>query len=114
MINVMEFLKLSRVKIINIIVLSSMLSACGILNPYIDRRRNPGTSDISRLYTGASKTDAPAICYNQFLTQEKDLQALADAECIKNSTGTHAVFVKKDTFSCKVLLPATAYYKCVK
>lgn len=114
MINVMEFLKLSSPKIFNLVLLTSLLCSCSILDPYIDRRRNPGTSDISRLYTGNSKPDAPAICYNQFLTEEKELQALADAECVKNNTGTHAVFVKKDSFSCKVLLPATAYYKCVK
>ena len=110
----MEFLKLSRVKIINIILLASIVSACGILNPYIDRRRNPGTSDVNKLYTGTSKPDAPAICYNQLLTSETELQALADAECVKNNTGTHAVFERKDGFSCKVLLPATAFYKCVK
>lgn len=110
----MEFLKLSRVKILNIIFLSAMITGCGILDPYIDRRRNPGTSNIAKLYSGQSKLDKPAICYNPLLTKEDELQKLADEECIKNSTGTHAEFVEKDGFSCKVFLPATAYYKCVK
>ena len=35
-------------------------------------------------------------------------------EGLKNNTGTHAVFERKDGFSCKLLLPSTAYYKCVK
>ena len=110
----MEFFKLSRVKILNLILLISFLSGCGILNPYIDRRRNPGTSDITKLYIGSSRADAPAICYNPLLTKDDELQALADAECVKNNTGTHAVFETKDRFSCKVLLPATAFYKCIK
>jgi len=110
----MEFLKLSRVKILNILLLTLTIAGCGTLDPYIDRRRNPGTSDLSKLYTGVSKPDAPAVCYNPLLSKESELQALADAECIKHNTGTHAEFVKKDGFFCKVLLPATAYYKCVK
>ncbi len=110
----MEFFKLSRAKILNLVLLSAVLSGCTILDPYIDRRRNPGTSDVSKLYTGLSKIDAPAICYNQLLTSDEELQKMADEECVKNHTGTRAEFVKKDGFSCKVLLPATAYYKCVK
>ena len=114
MTNVMEFLKLSRAKILNLLFLSSVLASCTILDPYVDRRRNPGTSDVSKLYTGKSKPKTPAICYNPLLSEEAELQALADAECIKNNTGTHAEFIKKDGFSCKLLLPATNFYKCVK
>lgn len=110
----MEFFKLSSLKILNMILLFSFLSGCSILDPYIDRRREPGTSDINKLYIGKSKADAPAICYNPLLTQDSELQAMADAECIKNNTGTHAEFIEKDGFSCKVLLPATAFYQCVK
>lgn len=110
----MEFFKLSRAKILNIVLLATVVSGCNIFNPYVDRRRNPGTSDVSKLYTGMSKEDAPAICYNQLLTTDEELQKMADEECLKNRTGTHAEFVEKDGFSCKVLLPATAYYKCVK
>jgi len=110
----MEFFKLSRVKILNITILIVLLSSCGILDPYINRRRNPGTSDISKLYSGTSKPHAPAVCYNPLLSEEKELQALADAECIKNNTGTHAEFIKTDHFSCKVFLPSTNFYKCIK
>jgi hypothetical protein len=110
----MEFFKLSRAKILNLVLLTSVICSCTILDPYIDRRRNPGTSDVSKLYTGSSKEDAPAICYNQLLTTDEELQKMADEECDKHNAGTHAEFVKKDGFSCKILLPATAYYKCVK
>lgn len=105
---------MSRAKILNILFLSTVLASCTILDPYVDRRRNPGTSNISKLYTGKSKKNAPAICYNPILSEEEELQKLADAECIKHNTGTHAEFVKKDGFSCKLLLPATNFYKCVK
>lgn len=110
----MEFFKLSRAKILNIVLLTAVISSCTILDPYVDRRRNPGTSDKTKLYVGTSKEDAPAICYNQLLTNNEELQKMADNECLKNHTGTHAEFIRKDGFSCKVLLPATAYYKCVK
>lgn len=110
----MEFLKLSRAKILNLILLSALISGCTILDPYVDRRRNPGTSDMNKLYTGKSTINAPAICYNQLLTDDKTLQTMADEECNKHNAGSHAEFVKKDGFSCKVLLPGTAYYKCVK
>lgn len=110
----MEFLKLSRKKILNMALLVCLLCGCNALDPYIDRRRNPGTSDVSKLYTGSSRPDKPAVCYNQLLSTEDELQALADAECVKNNTGTRAVFVKTDNFSCKLLLPATNFYKCVK
>ena len=110
----MEFFKLSSQKIFNSLLFVSFICGCSILDPYVDRRREPGTSDISRLYVGKSKPEAPAICYNPLLTKEPELQTMADAECVKNKTGTHAEFIEKDGFSCKVFLPATAFYKCVK
>ena len=110
----MEFFKLSRVKILNILLLIIFLSSCGILNPYIDRRRNPGTSDITKLYSGRSKPNMPAVCYNSLLSTEQELQALADAECIKNNTGSHAEYVKTDRFVCKLFLPSINFYKCIK
>lgn len=110
----MEFLKLSRVKILNILLLSALICGCNTLDPYVDRRRNPGTSDISKLYTGRSKIDAPAICYNPLLSNMEKLQTMADEECTKHNTGTHAEFINKEEFSCKLLLPTTAFYKCVK
>lgn len=105
---------MSRAKILNLVLLCSFIGGCSILDPYIDRRRNPGTTDPTKLYTGKSKADAPAVCYNPLLSSEEELQALADAECVKNNAGTRAEFIKTDGFSCKILLPATNFYKCIK
>lgn len=110
----MEFLKLSSPKIILSVLILCGLTACSVFEPFVDRRRNAGAQDISRLYVGKSKTDAPAVCYNGLWTDEQSLQALADAECQKHNTGTRAEWVKKTSFSCKLLLPSHAYYKCVK
>lgn len=94
--------------------LIGVVCGCTILDPYIDRRRNPGTSDVSKLYSGYSKANAPAVCYNPLLSKEDELQALADAECVKNNAGTHAVFEKTSSFSCKVFLPSVNFYKCAE
>ena len=110
----MEFLKLSRVTLLNIALISSILCSCTILDPYIDRRRNPGTSNIADLYKGTSTPQKPSICYNPLLSNDAELQTLADAECIKHQTGTHAQYVKTQNFSCKLLLPSINYYKCIK
>ena len=110
----MEFLKLSRVKILNILLLILTITSCGSLDPYVDRRRNPGTSDLTKLYTGLSKPEAPVICYNPLLSEENELQTLADGECVKHNQGSHAIFVKKENFSCKVLLPTANFYQCKK
>ena len=104
---------MSRVKFFNL-VLVALLGGCTILSPYIDRRRNPGVSDMRYLYIGKSTPTNPAVCYNPLVSNDSRLQQLADEECAKHNTGTHATFVKKNYFSCKLLLPAVAYYKCEK
>lgn len=110
----MEFLKLSSLKITLAVLILCGLSACSLFEPFVDRRRNAGAQDISRLYVGKSKPAAPAVCYNGLWTDKQTLQNLADAECKKHKTGTHAEWVKKTSFSCKLFLPSHAYYKCVK
>lgn len=88
------------------------LSGCSLFNPYVDRRRNPGVSDVALLYTGPSRPNQPVICYNPLLTDDEELQKMADDECVKNQTGTRAVFVKKTYFDGKLLLPNHARYVC--
>lgn len=110
----MEFLKLSSLKITLAVLILCGLSACSLFEPFVDRRRNAGAQDISRLYVGKSKPAAPAICYNGLWTDKQTLQDMADAECQKHKTGTHAEWVQKTLFSCKLFLPSHAYYKCVK
>ena len=91
-----------------------LLTACSVFEPFIDRRRNAGETDISKLYVGKSKPEAPAVCSNNLWTSKEQIQALADAECIKHHTGTHAVEVDVSHFSCKILLPTHTYFKCEK
>lgn len=110
----MEFLKLSSIKIITATLFLISLTACSLFEPFIDRRRNAGVRDIRRLYVGKSKPEAPAVCYNGLWTTEDELQQLADAECVKNNTGTHAEKINTTHFSCKLVLPSHAYFKCVK
>lgn len=90
------------------------IGGCSLFNPYIDRRRNPGVADINQLYSGPSTPDKPVICYNGWATNDEELQAIADAECIKQETGTKAEFVEKTYFDGKLLLPNHAHYKCIR
>ena len=110
----MEFLKLSSQKLIFISICAFFVASCGILNPYIDRRRNPGVQDLAKLYSGPSTPDKPVVCYNPLYSTQEELQALADAECQKQQTGEKAEFVKKTRFDGKLLLPYHAHYQCIK
>lgn len=112
--NVMEFFKLSSIKIISSLLIVCSICSCSLFEPFVDRRRNAGVQDVRFLYVGRSQTDAPAICYNGLWTNQKTLQELADAECRKHGTGTHAEKVDNSFFTCKMFLPSHAYYKCVK
>ena len=59
-------------------------------------------------------------------TYEKDAEAhdillclqtgkkLADEECVKHKTGTHAVPVRQTQFTCRLFLPTHIYFKCEK
>ena len=110
----MEFFELSSPKFYITGMLMLFLSGCSLFQPFIDRRRNPGVSDINKLYTGPSKPDRPVICYNPLLTADKELQQMADDECVAEETGDYAELTGKKYFEGRLLLPARAYYKCVK
>ena len=110
----MEFFKLSSQKLIFMSIIAFFVAGCSILNPYVDRRRNPGVQDVARLYSGPSTPEKPVICYNPIYSSQEDLQKMADAECQKHKTGARAEFVKKTRFDGKLLLPYHNHYKCVK
>lgn len=110
----MEFFKLSRLNLINLLVLTAMLNACAMFDPFVDRRREAGAKDKETLYVGESKPEAPAICYNRLRSKFEDVQKMADNECIKQKTGTHAEPVKETIFTCRVLIPNHYYFKCVE
>lgn len=104
---------MSRVKMLNILLCCMFINACSLLDPFVDRRREAGVKDISKLYVGESKPDRPAICYNTLTTNIEEVQRLADEECIKQKTGTRAVMEKETVLSCRLLLPNHMYFKCV-
>ena len=105
---------MSRVKILNLLILAGLLSSCSLLDPFVDRRRNAGEKDMSKLYVGKSTPEEPAICYNILTTNYEEVKKMADEECIKHKTGTHAVPVKQTQFTCRLFLPTHIYFKCVK
>lgn len=99
---------------IKIILLLFFVSACSLVEPFVDRRRNAGEADLSKLYVGRSTLSEPAVCSNDLWTSQDQIQALADEVCLKNGTGTHAVQTHKTHFTCKFLLPTHTYFKCEK
>lgn len=105
---------MSRLNLINTLVLASMLSACSQAGPFVDRRREAGGLADGALYVGVSTPDKPAICYNRLYTSYNEVKTLADNECIKNNTGTHATPVKETVFTCRLLVPNHYYFKCEK
>ena len=104
---------MSRVKFCLLSFLLLLTSACSLTNPYVDRRRNAGEPK-ERLYTGLSTPAAPVICYNKLQTEFAELQKMADAECVKQGTGSRAEFEEKRHFVCRLLTPSYAKFKCVK
>lgn len=110
----MEFLDLSRLKIINLLMFVLFTASCSQFDAFIDRRREAGAKTPEKLYVGASKPDAPAVCYNSLITPYKEVKKLADDECIKQKTGTHAEPVRQTLFTCRLFVPNHFYFKCEK
>jgi len=102
----------TKISILSLLIFFS--AACSVFEPFVDRRRNAGETDLNKLYVGRSKKDAPAVCSNNLWTDEEKIQALADKECIKYGTGTHAVLTNTTHFTCRLLLPTHTYFKCEK
>ena len=110
----MEFFKLSRAKILNLLLLCLVINGCSLLSPFVDRRREAGAKTMEELYIGKSKPDAPAICYNKLTTDFETIQKLADEECQKHKTGNRAIQTKETLFTCRLLLPNHLYFRCDK
>lgn len=109
----MEILKLSRKKMAQAVLLVLFLGACSLTQPFVDRRREAGMTG-SGLYVGASKTDAPVVCYNGWVTDFEEVQKMADEECVKHNTGTSASLENEDRFSCRLFTPTYAKFQCVR
>ena len=105
---------MSSIKVTFLSIILTLTAACSVFEPFIDRRRNAGESDITKLYVGRSTKDEPAVCANYLWTKPEEVQALADAECAKFHPGTKAVQTKETHFTCKLFLPTHTYFKCEK
>lgn len=92
--------------------MTALLNACSQFGPFVDRRREAGRSDEGVFYVGKSTPKQPAVCYNKLYTSYEEVKALADNECKKYQTGTHATPVKETVFSCRLLVPNHYYFKC--
>ena len=101
---------MSRLKLSILIFLCAIVSACTQLTPFEDRRREPGTQAV---YYGSSRPGKPAICYNPLFYSKEDILERANKMCQEQKAGTHAEYVDTDYFSCRLLIPSKAYYKCV-
>ncbi|MBL8644315.1 MAG: hypothetical protein JNK21_10310 [Rhodospirillaceae bacterium] len=82
------------------------LSACGV-KPFVDGRREAG----QKTPVGPSTPDRVAICYSSQGAAPADVLALAQAECAK--TNRTARFDGQDQFSCALLAPTRAFFRCV-
>lgn len=83
-----------------------VLSGCGT-NAYVDSRREAGQTTP----VGTSTPDRVAICYSSRATDRNALMQMAETECAK--TGRTARFDGQDDFSCVLLAPTRAFFKCV-
>ena len=105
----MEKIDLSRV----ILILVLFASGCSIVEPFVDRRREAGAEDMTRLYVGESTPEKPAVCYNILTTDYPTVKKLADDECKKYGTGTEAKPFKQTAFTCRLLVPSHIYFNCI-
>ena len=105
------FYKLSTIKLSLLFFVLVFVCACSQVTPFEDRRREPGTEYI---YVGSSKPGAPVICYNSLFYSKEEINLMANDLCATNDENTKAELVKTDSFSCRLLVPTKAYYKCVK
>jgi len=105
---------MSSIKMVFTLTVLFVLSACSVFQPFVDRRRNAGQTDVSKLYVGRSTPDEPAVCANGLWTTDEKIQQLADEECAKHHPNTHAVLTHKTHLTCKLLLPTHTYFKCEK
>ena len=101
---------MSTLKLSMLFFLCVIVAACAQLKPFEDRRREPGTEYV---YVGASKPNAPAVCYNPLWNDKSDAEKIANDKCKELDALSHAEFVDVDYFSCRLFVPARAYYKCV-
>lgn len=75
-------------------------------SPYIDSRREAGVAHL----VGQSHPPLIAVCYNGLVSDEIELQNLANAACSK--TKKPAQRIETRYFNCTLLTPNTAIFRC--
>lgn len=93
---------------LSIVFLSFFLTSCSAFCPFVDTRREAGQAEP----IGQSRPAEPAICYNGWVDTPADLQALADETCQAEGK-TAADYQRTKAFSCRLVTPRTAFFKCV-
>ena len=58
------------------LMLACLIGGCSQLDPFIDRRRNAGEKDMTKLYVGRSTPENPAVCYNILTTSYAEVKKL--------------------------------------
>ena len=101
---------MSTLKLSMLLILCAIVSACSQIEPFEDRRREPGTAQI---YIGSSHPGEPAICYNPLFYKQEIVKQKVDELCRNHKEGMHAELVNVDYFTCRLFVPSKAYYKCV-
>lgn len=82
------------------------LSACSGTKPFIDMRREAGQVQP----VGFSRPEKPAICFNGWVSDSKEIDMLAEEVCLKSNQ--NAVFIEEKAFSCRMLTPRIRFYSC--
>ena len=82
------------------------LSACAQFEPFVDARREAGQVET----IGQSTPDRVAVCYNPLFSNMQDVEKLAQDACAQ--TKRKYKFDDKKYFTCTLILPTTAFYKC--
>ncbi len=80
---------------------------CSQIEPFVDSRREAG--QVQRV--GRSTKDRIAVCYNSWISDKKEIEALAAQACAE--TGREAVFLKEEAFMCRLVTPRISYFDCV-
>jgi hypothetical protein len=89
-----------------VVLVLTLAALASCANPYVDSRREAGQKQP----VGRSTPDMVAICFSPSQTPREQLTALAQPECAK--TGRVATYDHEDPWSCTLLAPNRAYYRC--
>lgn len=110
----MEFFKLSRVKFGFAAALFLLLGAAVFCRLLLTASATPVCTTSANSMSDARTPENPAVCYNGWTTTYDEVKKLADEECRKHKTGTHAEPTDMTSFTCRLLIPNHIYFRCVQ